>query len=368
MTDDFSSPCVSPASFPTGVGCAVWCMLLVAAPAALCRAQIAPEKTLPKVLMVAFQGSTPDDAGLYKALRAQLSASPLTLDRIERPRKFVAERDSLKEAAGLASAHHAAMVFWIEDEEICRMFFFIPDGGGGRINSRDLDLDLSSRPSRFEVIAVVAAGMIEGLLASHTREAPLPNPAQNAAGPIIPPKEAGVKSRNRFEFFAAYSGSFFASGSVTHGVLSGLGFFPIAPLALAISFTQGLPIRLETDAVQFAILARQLEVTAAGRLSTHPIDLRIGVSWSADLRSYSTASVSETIGARGDGFTAVYSLVPFVSAAWVFSERIGLFGRVGVNLALNETIYKINQDEVDTLVLEPFIAKLMYQFGLVVQI
>jgi len=92
----------------------------------------------------------------------------------------------------------------------------------------------------------------------------------------------------------------------------------------------------------------------------------LGVAWSVDLRSYSPTSLSEEIDARSDGFVGVHSLVPFLFVAWTYRDRIGAFGRLGANLALNETVYRVTRSSGPTEAFEPFVAKLFYQFGLIV--
>jgi hypothetical protein len=344
-------------------------ILLIAFPAPFrpCRAQDTQGTSLPKVLMIEFQGSTPHDAGLYKAIRAQLSASPLILDRVDLAADRNFELNPQAGASRSATEYRASMVFWIEDKETCKMFFFIPDPSGGHISSRTLNLDLSSRPSRFEVIAVVAASMIEGLLDSRTLKVPPPLATKNPGEPLVVEKKKEAQLRNRFEILAAYSGAFWAADTVTHGISLGLGGLPIDRLVISASFTQNLPIRVENKEVGITVISRQIEVLAAFRILIHRLDIRLGVYWSIDLRSVSMNSFTESIDARTDGFMGVHSLVPFAGAAWVFSQRIGIFGRVGANLALNETTYKIKGIDQDPSVLDPFVAKLVYQLGLLVQ-
>ena len=82
-----------------------------------------------------------------------------------------------------------------------------------------------------------------------------------------------------------------------------------------------------------------------------------------------TAEASgESITPRADTVKAVHSLVPFFSAAWIFSDRIGLFARVGAAVALNEDIAAIALPDDAEPVLDPFIVKLTYQLGLIIQL
>ena len=351
--------------------CAAFCIVLVATP---CRGQNEPRRTLPKVLMIEFHRLTPYDTGLYKAIRAQLSAVPLTLDRIGLADEESITVDPLGSASRLARENHASMVFWIDDKETCNMFFFIPDPDGGRINSRTLDLDLSSQSSRFEVIAIAVASMVEGLLISHHIK-PVPHtPKQNQEAVPSVEKEKEVKRRKWLEISLGYAGSLFTTGALMNGGRLGLGVLPIDRLAVAISVALYIPLTLEDEGLRLEIISREIEISTAGRLLLNPIDFRLGMCWSIDLRSHSVTSLPEGLEALSDadGFKGVHSLSPFISLGWVYKERIGLFGRVGVNFALNDTEYEVEVEvEVElsdstTVMVAPFVAKLTYQLGMIV--
>jgi hypothetical protein len=331
-------------------------ILLVATPS---RGQNDPGKSPPKVLMIELYGLTPNDTGLFKAIRAQLSAAPLVLDRIE----LVAEQadliDPLKSASRLAEENQAAMVFWIEDKEACTMSFYIPGPGGGSINSRVLELDVDSQSSRFEVIAIAVASMVEGLLVSQYIK-----PAKKNG----PSTEKVERKRTWLEVFAAYAGSYFAADMFTHGARLGLGFLPLDHLVIAASFTQNFPLKMKNEELRLKIISRIMEVSLAGRLLLSPVDIRLGLAWSIDVRSFSTTSLAQRIEAEPDGFNGVNALTPFFSMAFIFAERIGLFGRLGASLAMNETVYKIERYNTDTEALAPFFVKLTYQFGVIILI
>jgi hypothetical protein len=338
---------------------------LVATP---CRAQDNAEKTLPKVLMIEFQESTSYNSGLFQAIRAQLSAAPLILDRIDLADEKTITADPLEGASTLASENGAAMVFWIEDKETCRMFFYIPGPEGGRINSRTLELDLNSNWSRYQIIAIAVASMVEGLLVTH-RLVPT-TPARKPLPEVAPAAETEKVATRRkwFEISAAYSGSLFAAAMVTNGACLGLGVRPVEHFVIAASFTQNAPVRVETQEYRLTLVSRNVEVFAAGRVLINSVEIRIGVAWSMDLRTDSTTFKSDKIDAASDGFKGIHALLPFVSVEWRFSERIGVFSRVGAGLAFNDTIYKIERTDGVTEELVPFLAKLSYQLGLLVEI
>ena len=65
----------------------------------------------------------------------------------------------------------------------------------------------------------------------------------------------------------------------------------------------------------------------------------------------------------------LHSFVPFLSAAWTYRERIGVFGRLGASLAINETVFRIRRANGEpTEELEPYDVKLVYQLGLLVRL
>ena len=316
--------------------------------------------------MVENPGSISAGAGLYKAILAQLSASPLILDRVTLEDEETPAPDPRRSASRLAIEHHAVMVFWIEAEETYRIYFYIPDSPGGTLTSRAIDLDLSSQSGQFEVVAVVASGMIEGLLAS--RNLRMSSPKRVPPPPVSPVAEGDAKAthRRQFEIVAAYAGAVVATDMVSHGGTLGVGIFPVDRLSVAVSFTQNAPQRFSSDELRLKVISQQFEILAAGRMVVHPVDVRLGVSWSVDLRTLSTTARSEGIDARPDRFIGVHSLGAFLSAAWTYRGRIGVFGRVGANLALNETVYRIARTNGPTKVFEPFVGKLFYQLGVIV--
>ncbi len=348
------------AAFPAGwVACI---SMLVATLAMPCRGQ--PGSQLPKVLLVERPGKTSLNDSLYKAIRAQLSASPVILERIELDGDEPLR--SQRNAFDLASRYRASMVFWMDIGETCVMYFYLPDPSGGRISSRTIDLDLDSRYSRFEVIAVIASSMIEGLLVSRNLAPPVPR------RPKEPPPETKPKDtddhRQWAEIFLAYSGAVLATDVVTHGGTLGIGLFPIERLVAATSFTHSTPQHFVNEELRLRVVSRQIEVLAAGRLLIRPVDVRVGIAWSADLRSLTTAPRTTTIDPRPDKSIWVHSLEPLLFAAWTYKDRFGLFGRIGVSLALNETVYRVTRFEGPTGAFTPFIAKWSYQFGLLVRI
>ncbi len=332
-------------------------------------AQTAPTSERPKVIMIQPDGGTPGEGGLYKAIRAQLSASPVILDRVafdgeERHSPVTVER-----ARAAVRDHGADLAFWIEDETPCTMSFFINNSLGGRLNTQTLDVKLSTDSSRFEVIALVAADAVERLLASRVMPPAPPPPVRDEPKEAVPDiqREKPSTKRRHFEIAAAYAGSLIAEGAVTHGILIGFGGFPIERLAVAASYTQGFYLRVQNDDVQLTLLSRQIEILAAGRIVTKPLDVRLGFAWSVDVRSVSATPETLTIRTREDRIMGIHSLSPFVSAAWVYHDRIGIVGRIGVNLTVNETRYTVSHPDGTQAAFDPFIAKPAYQLGGVVR-
>lgn len=338
--------------------CLVFLVSFVAVP---CRGQSAgDDEQLPKVVMIDQYGPHPPDAGLYKAIRAQLSAAALILERVELPEEPAMTDDPEQKASRLAEEQRAAMVFWIEDAETCRMYYFIPDDTGGRITSRDLDIDLTSRASRNEVIAVVASSMIEGLLISRNLRA-----SENTEEE--PPLEAPVGRRKWVELAMAYSGTLVAPQMVSHGGTTGLGVFPVERLVVGASVVLSYPQKFVDEELRLRAFSVQLEITAAGRLLIRPVEIRLGLAWFADFRSLAAESRSDTIEPRPEKRITVYSLVPFFCLGWAYRDRFGPFGRLGASLSLNETTYRVSREE-PTDAFEPYLVKLFFQVGFFIRL
>ncbi len=348
---------------------AVCSALLIASFTVPCAGEPSSRKALPRVVMVSDARSIGDDDGLYMAIRAQLSATPVALARIEVAETPAAAPDTLKSAAELAAEHGAAMVFWIQMSDRCEMSFFVPDASGGRITTRGVDLDLSSQSSRYDVIAVVASSVIEGLLVSSS----LKNAGPERMGELRPSlviNRGGIETKGiQFEMAAAYTGALVAADTFSHGITLGLGILAAKRWVVAASFTQNLKQQLTGESLRLDIISRQLEVLAAARVAMRPLDVRLGICWSMDFRSLVTTAKVDSINPRQNDLVVVHSLVPMLSVAWLYRDRIGLFGRVGASLGLNEAVYKIKihpEGEIDAF--SPFVAELNFQFGLMIHI
>ena len=333
------------------------------------RAQETTERTLPKILMLDTPGVTPNDPVLYEAIRAQLSAAPLILDRIVLPDSKAFSADPLSNASQTAAFNHAAMTFWIEDKETCELFFYIPDAHGGRISSRTLDLDVNSAWSRFQTIAIAAASMVEGLLVRHhIRPAPkTPQESPEDTGQSVVSKPSTKKKR--IEISAAYAGSLFSSDTVTNGFCLGIGVRPFDQFVIAVSFTQNVPLTRTTTLSELTIVSRVVEIAAAGLIRLRAAEIRLGAAWTIDMRSVSGTFSTDAIEPSPEGFDGINALVPFAAVEWRFSDRIGIFARAGASISLNDTVYKIKRsDGDDTDVLAPFIVKFSYGMGLMIHL
>ena len=131
----------------------------------------------PAVVMMTSSDEAVDDDELFLAIRAQLSGTPVLLDRYRADIAEESEMDNRQLAASVVDEAGASMVFWIEDGDVARTSYYIPGSDGGRIIERTLHLEASTRSSRIEVIAVAVASMVEKLLVTH-QIAPLPDPAK----------------------------------------------------------------------------------------------------------------------------------------------------------------------------------------------
>ncbi len=344
----------------------VGALLLIAVVALPCGA----EETLPKVMMMEFHESPSEQSGLYKAIRAQLSSMPLLLHHVGFTGQDSLAGPPVDTARRLATEQGASLVFWIEEKETCDVYFFIPDSQGGRIRRRTLDLDLSSPSSRFEVIAIAVASMVEGLLASN-QIPPVPVFRPPTPEPTPPPETPISENGHRFEIFAGYAGSFFAKDAVMHGGKFAVGFLPIRHLIITASFAHSFPFEIAGPKLRLTIISRIVGVSAAGRWVRDPFDLRLGVSWSIDIRSFSTEVIAENLAPFPGGTKGVQSVMPFFSATWIVTERLGLTGSMGAALGINDTQYEVARPDgadepTSTPVMTPFVAKLTYQLGIII--
>lgn len=99
-----------------------------------------------------------------------------------------------------------------------------------------------------------------------------------------------------------------------------------------------------------------------------PVCLGGGAAWSIDLRSFSVTALLDGVEAEPGGFNEVNGITPFVTAEWRLGGAVGVFGRVGANIALNETAYAITRGDREVEAVTPSITKLVYHLGLVIRI
>lgn len=324
----------------------------------------APEP-LPVVIMLDIPGVTPNDIDLYNAIQAQLSAVPLRLSHLTIDNTGAVTANLFDSVSKLAADRGATLVFWIEDEGTsCTLYFYHKGTSNRRIHVRVLARVPDSLPSRHETLGNAASSVIEESIAAHryTRHQPVEKPV-----PPLPQTED--ETRKWVELSTAYSGAFFASRAVINGGRIGLAVLPIERLVVALSYTQSLPLRWETGRYQLSLTSRNIEASIAGRLPLRPLDLRLGLAWSADLRSHSLDSFSDAIASRPGDIDGIYSLGPFVTATWFVFDSFGIVICVSANIALNEKAYKLlREDDREIPLMAPFRAKLTYQLGLVFQL
>ncbi|MBN2341894.1 MAG: hypothetical protein JXR45_10400 [Deltaproteobacteria bacterium] len=341
------------------------------------RAQDAPAQNIPQILMLEVKDVTPDEGGLYTSILAQFSGEPLVLERVEIANRQVFLADPRRTASLLVAEKNASMVFWIEDKQECRLFFFIPDVNGGRINSRVLQLDDNRSWNRYHIMAIAAAGMVESLLVTHhikpkqeAETATEPAGGNDSPEPQQPeePIEESVQRQKWLELSASYAGSLFAENVITHGVNIGLGVRPGSSVIVGAAFRPTVPIARETDEYRLTVSLPCAEVAVAREWMGKVFDFRLGLAWAIDFRSFSFSSRSDTIDASPAGFKAVHALVPFISAGWRLSETIGFFFRVGAGIALNDTTYQLDRNDGMTDELAPYPVRFQYQSGLNIQI
>jgi hypothetical protein len=320
------------------------------------------------VLLIEYKGSTVDNDALFKAVQAQLSGAPLTLKRLYIDPNHTSYALGEETALHNVKEHGADMAVWVEEKEDFRVYFYIPEAEGRKlVFTRTINPKSDSRTGRYDVIAIAVSAMVEGLLITHGispehKVEPLSQP------PMPIKKETPVQRRKWLELFASYTGTHFATDMVIHGATLGLGFLPMDHAAVTASYTQNVPAHFKNNDLTLEFVSRMVSVSAAGRIRYKSLEFRIGAAWTIDLRSFSAAGILSTVEAEPSGFRGVHSLSPFISIAWIFNDRIGLFGNLGAAVMLNETTYKITNNNEDIPVVDPFYAKLVWQFGLTIRI
>lgn len=330
----------------------------------------AQSKSPPTVIMLEIPGVTTNDDTLNEAIRAQLSAASLRLDRltVDNPQSLLS--DPVGSVSKLSADHGAVMSFWIiENGTTYTIFFYSQHASEPRISTRALDLVSESQVSRCDTIGNAVSSIVEESISTvggaRARDASPPPPARTPSPP--PPPHDG--KRKWVNLFMGYSGSLFARQSVTHGVHMGLGLLPMKHLAIALSYTPSLPSKWETTRYKLTLLSRNVAMSIAGRLLTRFLEIRAGFAWSVDLRSSAMSSYTDTIAPRPEDLAGIHSLIPFAAAIWTVADWFGIAAGLGADIAINEKSYLILRDDgQEVFVMEPFTAKLTYQMGVIFQL
>jgi hypothetical protein len=326
--------------------------------------------SIPRVIMLEISGVTPNDDTLYRAIRAQLAAASLQLDFLTISDPQFVITDPLSNATRLAAEYGAAVVFWIKQEgPVFTVFFYNSDASDPRIHTRELDLVAESPLSRFDAVGNAVSSIIEESISlrGHARAHAAPTPSPSPPSPPVPRSQG--RPRKWMDIFAVYSGSLFAGRRVLHGAGGGLGFLPTEHIALTVAYSQYLASTLVTEQCKLSLTSRNIETSIAGRLAASFLDLRLGLAWSVDVRSYSMKSNAEAISPRPGGVNGIHSVTPFATAVWILSNRFGIVTGLGANIAVNPKTYKLlRSDDSEVLLLVPFRAKLTWRLGLIVQL
>ena len=328
----------------------------------------------PKVVALESGTDEADAAGLFRAVRAQLAGVEVVLERMRADMLTPGERATAASIA--ASTAGAAMVFWIEDGNPCQVFFYIPSPTGGRFFNRSLEIEPSSGPGRYETIGIAAAGMVEGLLISYRKEIEV---AQSLPRNTTPPAGADEAETNgalstqlsqnhTFELSAAYAGVVFARNLFGHGVRFGLGLFPIRHLMIGVSFQLTFLNTVTGELADLTVHARTLRAYLAGRWIARHTELRVGLSYTVDLRSYTARPRMEGVTVPPSKFRGVHSICPSFTVIRLLGVRLGLFLDLEGDIAVNETDYTIEIDGIESVSLSPWTAKFGIQAGFLIQI
>ncbi len=331
----------------------------------------AADAPLPVVIMLDITGITRYDDTLYKAIRAQLSDASLQLNHLTTDDSQFVPADPLDSLSKMATDRGADIVFWIEEEgALCTIHFYNRHASERQIFTRELDLASENQLSRSDTIANAVSSIVEESISAvsakeqHADDGPAPPPPPPRNPP--PPPAARQMGVN---LFAAYSGIYFSSRSVTHGGRIGVALLPLKHLAIALSYTYNVPKKWESSRYQLTLTSSNIEMSFAARVPAGVFEFRLGAAWSLDLRSYSTSTYVATITPRPGDLITVHSIIPFVDAIWKISDHVGVSAGIGANIAVNEKAYLISRnDGSEYFVLTPFVTKLTYRLGVVLQL
>lgn len=323
-----------------------------------------PEAPLPLVLLITPTDPSASDDELFLAIQAQLSAAPLDLKRHRIPASASSMPPDNQASGQIVAVTGASMLFWVTGatEDECETVYFLPEGSDGTFVRRTLALQAGTESSRFEYIALAVAGMVEKFLVTRRLVPPPPKePPPESTKPVAPKRKW-----SKIQLLAAYSGILMGKNDAQHGISAGLHWVPTPRMVIGMSYTPFFEYRNENDDLRLSITSRIAEVSIAVRMAEGPIDIQAGLAYDIDLRSFSTNAVSDTFQEEHNGVSVISALNPFLLATWAFSRYVGVYARIGVAVALNETTYQTSYDDVDSDMFSPLIFKLNWNFGAII--
>ncbi len=325
----------------------------------------------PKAVFLELNIFKQEADGIFQAVRAQLSGSSLSLDRYSWDGELHDWKSKTQAAAEVSAAFSASMVFWIEDRESLKVFFFIPSKSGGIYFSRSLTIAQETGSGRSEVIGIAVAGMAEGILITHHQEiaaaATLPVKKADKEEPLKAEITEASSRSSYFELSLAYSGIHFSKSSFEHGAVCNFGLL-MKRLLFDIRFRMTFPEKFNNQFIVLTLLSRTLGVSLSSRFIIQKVEIRIGAAYLVDLRSFSVLKNSIAVQSTHSGFHAIHAISPLIAVLWNLTPRLSLLAETGVEIATKENDYTIVKEEEETIIASPYSAKASIRLGIAFKI
>lgn len=319
------------------------------------------------VLMLEIPSVTPNSDELYTAIRAQLATSNFQIHRLKIEKSAFDRGNAGKSASDIAVRHNVEMVFWIQlSPGSCLLSFYFKERGE-KVFQRRMNLDSENLSGQYEVISNGVSSFIEETI-FNAREARRPQPQSLPESPAIPAISVDRRTAGKLEISLMYNGMLFSRRAVSNGVRGSLGVLAGERILLNLAFAQNAVTGFENRRYRFTVSSRNLDAGVSVNLPVRSVQLRFGVAYEVQLRTFTMESRVADLLARRGKLHGIHGVSPSVQLAWPLAGNFLFNMGVGAMVCVNEHGYIISRiDGTRYDVVNPYTVKLTFHLGIIFQ-
>jgi hypothetical protein len=319
------------------------------------------------VLMLEIPSVTPNSDELYTAIRAQLATSNFRIHRLLIEKSAFDRGNTGKSASDLAVRHNVEMVFWIQlSPGSCLLSFYFKERGE-KVFQRRMKLDSENLSGQYEVISNGVSSFIEEtIFIAHKDTRPKTQSLPDSPAILATPAER--RAAGKLEISLMYNGMLFSKREVSNGVRGSLGVLAGERILLNLAFAQNAVTGFENRRYRFTVSSRNLDAGVFVNLPVRSMQLRFGVSYEVQLRTFTMESRVADLLARRGKLHSIHGVSPSVQLVWPLAGNFLFNMGVGAMVCVNEHGYIISRiDGTRYDVVNPYTVKLTFHLGIIFQ-